>query len=81
MKTSEEARAALAALTKKQLRVVEMLAHGLDAPEIAAVMSLSEYTIRFHRHSAYKALGIKKAVQLGVIVGMASLVTDWRGAA
>lgn len=81
MKTSEEARAALDALTKKQRKVVLMLAQGLGAPEIADLLCLTETTIKTHRCDAYKALGIKKAVQLGVIVGMAGLVTDWRAVA
>lgn len=81
MKTSEEARAALDTLTKKQRQVVMMLVQGLGVPEIAEVLCLTEETIKGHRCAAYKALGIKKAVQLGVIVGMAGLVTDWRTAA
>lgn len=81
MKTSEEARAALDALTKKQRKVVLMLPQGLGTPEIADLLCLTEATIKTHRYDAYKALGIKKAVQLGVLVGMAGLVTDWRTAA
>lgn len=81
MKTSEEARAALDALTKKQRKVVLMLAQGLEAAEIAELLFVTEHTVKFHRYAAYKAMGITKAVQLGVIAGMAGLVTDWRAAA
>lgn len=81
MKTSEEAKAALDALTKKQRKVVLMLAQGLEAAEIAELLFVTEYTVKFHRCAAYRALGITKAVQLGVIAGMAGLVTDWRAAA
>ncbi|MFZ3193714.1 MAG: LuxR C-terminal-related transcriptional regulator [Moraxellaceae bacterium] len=81
MTKSEEAKAALDLLTRKQRQIALMLANGLGTPEIAEQLCVTEDTIKTHRYNTYKALGIKKAVQLGVILGMAGLVTDWRAPA
>lgn len=76
MKTTEEARAALEALTPKQRQVALMLAQGLNTAQIADLMCVTEGTIKDHRYAAYKALGIKKSVQLGVIVGMSGMALE-----
>lgn len=81
MKTTEEARAALESLTPKQRQVALMLAQGLNTSQIADRMCVTEGTIKDHRYAAYKALGIKKSVQLGVIVGMSGLAADLEVAA
>lgn len=78
MKTSVEARAALDALPWEQRELAVLLAGGMGTKEIAYRRKLAEGTIKFHRNTLYRTLGVKKAIQLGVIVGMAGLVTDWR---
>ena len=81
MKTEAQARAALESLTSKQRQVAEMLVHGLTAREIAEVLFVSEHTAKTHRYDLYKRLGIKKPGQLGVLLAMAGVVTDWESAA
>jgi DNA-binding NarL/FixJ family response regulator len=45
-------------LTRQEKRVLELLAHGLSATEIAEELCLSRATVKTHLFSAYQKTGI-----------------------
>lgn len=53
-----------AALTARQREIVELVAKGLTAKEIASVLGLSVRTIEFHKYRAMEAVGIKTSAEL-----------------
>jgi len=51
-------------LTERQREIVQLLAEGKSAKEIATVLNISSRTVEFHKYRIMKDLGIKSAVEL-----------------
>lgn len=63
-------------LTERELQVLQLLAQGLANKQIAAALSISEHTVKFHVSSIYAKLGAAnrtEAVRLGVQQGLVIL--------
>ena len=62
------------ALTPRETEVLELVAEGLSNRAIAATLSISEHTVKFHVSSLFGKLGagnrtdaVRRAVRLGLI--------------
>jgi DNA-binding NarL/FixJ family response regulator len=51
-------------LTERQREIVQLLAEGKSAKEIAAVLNISSRTVEFHKYRIMKDLGLKSAAEL-----------------
>jgi DNA-binding NarL/FixJ family response regulator len=51
-------------LTPRQREIVQLLAEGKSAKEIATVLNISSRTVEFHKYRIMKELGIKSAAEL-----------------
>jgi DNA-binding NarL/FixJ family response regulator len=63
-------------LTLRETEVLELLAQGLANKQIAARLSISEHTVKFHVSSIYTKLGVAsrtEAVRMGVQQGLISM--------
>jgi DNA-binding NarL/FixJ family response regulator len=54
----------LTSLTPRQREILQLLAEGHSAKEIAAVLNISSRTVEFHKYRIMKDLGIKSAAEL-----------------
>jgi len=54
----------LAALTPRQREILQLLAEGKSAKEIAAVLDLSARTVEFHKYTLMDALGMQNSAEL-----------------
>ena len=69
----ETASAQADTLTDREGEVLELLAQGLANKQIAAVLTISEHTVKFHVSSIYSKLGANnraEAVRLGARLGL-----------
>ncbi len=60
-------------ITNREAEVLELLAQGLANKQIAAVLTISEHTVKFHVSSIYSKLGATnraEAVRLGARLGL-----------
>ncbi len=65
--------AAIEALTGRETEVLQLLAQGLANKQIAALLSISEHTVKFHVSSIYAKLGAAnrtEAVRIGARQGL-----------
>ena len=53
-----------AGLTKSEIPVVELVIQGLRSKEVAALLFVTEKTVKFHLTNIYKRLGINNRSQL-----------------
>jgi DNA-binding NarL/FixJ family response regulator len=63
-------------LTERELEVLQRLAQGLANKQIAALLNISEHTVKFHVSAIYSKLGATnrtEAVRLGVHQGLVVL--------
>ena len=51
-------------LTERQREILQLLAEGKSAKEIATVLNISSRTVEFHKYRIMKDLGIKSAAEL-----------------
>jgi DNA-binding NarL/FixJ family response regulator len=58
------ARTGASALTDRQREIVQLVAKGLTAKEIASVLGLSVRTIEFHKYRAMETLGAANVAEL-----------------
>lgn len=61
------------ALTQREIEVLHLLAQGLANKQIAARLSISEHTVKFHVSAIYQKIGASnrtEAVRLGVRQGL-----------
>ncbi len=58
------ARAAVAPLTTRQREILQLLASGKTAKEIAALLRISHRTIEFHKYKMMEALGVRTGAEL-----------------
>ena len=58
-----------AGLTRREREVVQFAAKGFNDEEIARMLSISAYTVKFHLKRIFKKLGIHKRVELIVSLG------------
>lgn len=58
-----------AGLTRRENEVVQYAAQGYNDDEIAKMLSISAYTVKFHLKRIFKKLGIHKRVELIVSLG------------
>jgi len=61
------------ALTERESQVLQLLAYGLANKQIAANLTISEHTVKFHVSSIYTKLGVAsrtEAVRIGVQQGL-----------
>jgi DNA-binding NarL/FixJ family response regulator len=56
-------------LTKRQRDIVQLFAEGRSMKEMAAILSLSEKTVEFHKHHIMETFGIKSNADL-VLFGL-----------
>ncbi len=54
----------IAALTPRQLEVLQLLARGRSAKETAASLSISSRTVEFHKYQMMETLGLRTAAEL-----------------
>ena len=54
----------LAALTPRQREILQLLAEGKSAKEIAAALGLSPRTVEFHKYTLMDALGMENSAEL-----------------
>jgi len=54
----------VAALTPRQLEVLQLLAEGRSAKEIATSLSISSRTVEFHKYQMMETLGLRTAAEL-----------------
>jgi DNA-binding NarL/FixJ family response regulator len=54
----------VAALTPRQLEVLQLLAEGRSAKEIAASLSISSRTVEFHKYQMMETLGLHTGAEL-----------------
>jgi DNA-binding NarL/FixJ family response regulator len=59
----DEAKSRIRSLSPAQLGVLQLLALGLSAKEIAEILHLSDKTIRTHLNNIYRVLGVHKATE------------------
>lgn len=52
------------ALTSREREVLQLLAEGRTAREVAAALDVSAKTVMFHRNNVKRKLGLKKTIQL-----------------
>lgn len=52
------------ALTRRQREVLELLAEGKTAKEVAAVLDISTRTVEFHKYEMMRSLGIENSAEL-----------------
>lgn len=78
MTTYQSASSAFDSLGEREQQVLVMIAKGMTMQQIAKQICRSPDTVNVYRDRAYKALGINKAAQAGVICALAGAVTDWR---
>lgn len=69
----DEARALLAALSTRELEVLELVGEGLSNPQIAAALTISSDTAKDHLRSIYGKLGIRGRMQAARIAWQAGL--------
>jgi DNA-binding NarL/FixJ family response regulator len=60
----DESRGGTTALTNRQREIVQLVAKGLTAKEIASVLGLSVRTIEFHKYRAMETLGAANVAEL-----------------
>jgi len=53
-----------AALTSRERQVLQLLAEGRTAKEVAAALNVSHKTVAFHRNNVKRKLGLRKTVEL-----------------
>jgi DNA-binding NarL/FixJ family response regulator len=58
-----------AGLTRRQKEVVQFAAQGYNDDEIATMLSISAFTVKFHLKRIFKKLGIHKRVELIISLG------------
>ena len=58
-----------AGLTRREKEVVQLAAQGYNDDEIATMLSISVFTVKFHLKRIFKKLGIHKRVELIVSLG------------
>ncbi|MDH5763299.1 MAG: response regulator transcription factor [Nitrospinota bacterium] len=58
-----------AGLTRREKEVVQLAAQGYNDDEIANMLSISAFTVKFHLKRIFKKLGIHKRVELIVSLG------------
>jgi len=56
-------------LTRREKEVVQLAAQGYNDDEIAKMLSISAFTVKFHLKRIFKKLGIHKRVELIVSLG------------
>jgi DNA-binding NarL/FixJ family response regulator len=54
----------LAALTPRQREILQRVAEGKSAKEIAAALGLSARTVEFHKYTVMEALGVENSAEL-----------------
>jgi DNA-binding NarL/FixJ family response regulator len=63
-----------AALTTRQREVLQLLAEGKQAKEIAAVLNISSRTVEFHKYRIMETLGLKTVAALGAYAAKCGIV-------
>lgn len=63
-KGSQERRDETSHLTRRQREVLQLLAEGKSAKEIAAILNISTRTVEYHKYRMMKEVGLKTAAEL-----------------
>ncbi len=72
-------RGELAALTERELEMLELLARGLSNAQMAERINLSEATVKTHLSSMFGKLGLKSRIQAVVLAYESGLVEPGTG--
>jgi two-component system, NarL family, response regulator YdfI len=62
-------------LTKRELEVLQLLAQGQANKQIAAALSISEHTVKFHISSIYSKLGVNNRAEVVRVGARSGLIT------
>ena len=54
----------VAALTRRQREVLQLLAEGHSTKEAAAILDISARTVEFHKYGMMETLGLKSTAEL-----------------
>ena len=54
----------VAALTPRQREILQLLAEGLSAKQIAAKLDISARTVEFHKYTLMESVGAKNTAEL-----------------
>jgi DNA-binding NarL/FixJ family response regulator len=60
----QQARDPVASLTPRQREILQLLAEGRSAKEIAATLAISARTVEFHKYQAMEKLGLRTSAEL-----------------
>jgi len=60
----EKAQDPVASLTSRQREVLQLLAEGRSAKEIASALTISARTVEFHKYQIMETLGLRTAAEL-----------------
>ena len=63
-KTTKEAADPLGATTPRQREILQLLAEGKSAKQIASALGLSPRTVEFHKYALMESLGIENSAEL-----------------
>ena len=63
-RTAKDTNDPLAALTPRQREILQLLAEGKSAKEIAAALDLSARTVEFHKYAMMESLRIENSAEL-----------------
>jgi DNA-binding NarL/FixJ family response regulator len=66
----------VAALTPRQREILQLLAEGLSAKQIAARLDISARTVEFHKYTLMESVGAKNAAELVHFAMKHGIVTD-----
>ena len=66
----------IARLTPRQMEIVELLARGHGNREIAAILSISCETVKFHIRRARNKMQVENRIQLIVIFAMWKVIEN-----
>lgn len=54
----------LSALTRREIEIADLLAHGLGSREIAPALNISAETVKVHIQHIYRKMGVKNRVEM-----------------
>ena len=66
----------LSELTQRQREVIQLLAEGRSAKEVASILDISARTVEFHKYRIMRLLGIQNTAELVQFAIRHGLISD-----